>query len=196
MIRNNLSQLLFFLIGTLALIALCLYLARRFRKQMNPYREKLEALAKTLPEIPCKLSSFIDAEPSLIGHWSELKFTLRYCGGDFCSLPLCLRLRLNIRPSINFTIYSNYKGSSKVLFLKKVYTDEVDLDKYDFYSNKPDEAKKYLLSHHVVLSKLSEGGWEMPVFNQRSISIYTDVNSSFDAETIKSTLQNLNQLAN
>lgn len=196
MTGNNLSQLIFFVIGTLALIALSLYFARKFRKQMKPYYEKLETLAKNLSGISCKLHGFFESAPSLDGNWSEQKFTLGYWSSDFCAPPSGLQLKLYIRPSIKFSIYANYMRPSKVLLLKKVNTGEVDLDKFDFYSNKPDEAKKYLISHKETLKQLSESGWSMPVFNRRTISIFTDVNRSIDAETIKSALQNLNELNN
>lgn len=194
MTGNYLSQMIFFAIGTLALIALSLFFARKFRKQMKPYFENLETLAKNLSGIPCKLHGFFDSEPSLAGHWFEHKFTFRYCSSDFFAAPHSLQLKLFIRPSIKFSIYANYMRPSKVLFLKKTYTGEVDLDKFDFYSNKPDEAKKYLISHQTILKQLSDSGWSMPVFNRRTISIFTDVNRSIDAETIKSALRNLNEL--
>jgi hypothetical protein len=81
---------------------------------------------------------------------------------------------------------------SKVLFLKKVYTDDIELDKFDFYSNKPIDAKKYLISHRATFKQLGEDGWSMPVFSRRTISIFTDVNRSIDAEAITSALRNMN----
>lgn len=194
MTRNNLSHLIIFVIGILALFAGFLYLSRRFQRKMKPYVEKLETIAKTLPSMPCKLLGFIESVPGLKGHWSEHKFTLQYLCSDFGALPHSLQLRLYIRQTIRFSIYANYMRPSKVLFLKKIYTDEADLDKYDFYSNEPSEARKYLISHQTTLKKLSECGWRMPVFGRRFISIETDPNRSIDAENIKAALQYLVEL--
>lgn len=194
--KNNLTNLLVFVIGALALITLSLYFARRFRSQMRPFYENIENLAQTLQGTPIKLMGCIDFEPALIGSWAKDKYTLKYCSSDFGALPHILRLELYKRSPIRLSIFANNMRPSKVLFLKKLHTGNADLDKFDFYSNKPEEAKTYLLSHQATLKELTASGWSIPSFGRRSISIYADISHSIDAGAIKVALQNLAELRN
>ena len=179
----------------LALVVINLFFVRRNQLQIKPYYRKLEALT---PHFSGSLSKswifFIDDSPKLIGQFAGHKFALTYSRPEG-QPPNYLELKCYIRSTSGLRIFG-HAINSKVLFDKKVNTGDSDLDRYNFYSNKPNEAKRYLTSRKVIFRQLIDSGWKIPVIGRWSIITGTDVNRTLDAETIKAALVNLISLRN
>ncbi len=191
-ITNN--KLLVLVLGSLVLILPNIYFLKRNRKQMKPYYDKMETLRPHFSGQLSKVRQFIEDEPCFIGHFSGHKFTLTYSRPEG-QPPNNLQLKCHIRSTSGLRIFA-HSIPSKVLFDKQVVTGDSELDRYDFYSNKPDEAKRYLTSRKAVLKQLREDGWRIPAIGRWSIITSTDVNRTLDPETIKTALKNLIELRN
>lgn len=182
------------ILGSLVLILPNIYFLKRNRKQMKPYYAKMAALGPHFSGQLSKVRQFIEDEPCFIGHFSGHKFTLTYSRPEG-QPPNNLQLKCHVRSSSGLRIFA-HSIPSKVLFDKQVITGDPDMDRYDFYSNKPDEAKRYLRSRKIIYEQLIKQGWRIPVVGRWSIITGTDVNHTLDPEDIKAALKSLIALKN
>ncbi|MDD1777115.1 MAG: hypothetical protein LUQ65_03030 [Candidatus Helarchaeota archaeon] len=192
LITNNLLPII--ILGSLVLILPNIYFLRRNRSEMKPYYQQIETLIPHFSGRVSKLQQFVKDEPRLIGQYAGHKFSLTYYRPEGLP-PNILQLKCYITSSVGLRIFA-HSIPSRVLFDKKVVTDDPDLDRYDFYSNKPVEAKHYLTSRKTIFKQLIDSDWGIPDIGRRSITTSTDVNRSIDPETIEAALKKLIELRN
>jgi hypothetical protein len=158
---------------------------------MQPYYEKLENLSKQLPGSLSGASKFLSDEPCFTGQFNGCRFTLTYTRVEGAP-PNRLELRCFSNSKSKLKLFS-YSGPSRVLFAKKVITNNPELDKYHIYSNSPDEAKRYLnnSSRKQAIRTLIENGGSFPMMTRNGISVSADVNHAVDSEAVRVSLEHL-----
>lgn len=180
-----------FIGGILVLTSVVAYFFRRNRQIMQPYYEKLENLSTQFPGSLSGASKFLSDEPCFTGQFNGCKFTLTYTRVEGAP-PNRLELRYFSNSKIKLKLFL-YSGPSRVLFAKKVKADDPELDKYNIYSNSPDEAKRYLnnSSRKQAIRTLIEHGWSFPMMTRNSIRVSADVNHAVNSDGLRISLEQL-----
>jgi len=183
-----------FIGGILVLTFVVVYFFRRNRRVMQPYYEKLENLATQFPGSLSGSRKFRSDEPCFTGQFNGCKFTLTYTRVEGAP-PNRLELRCSSISKSKLKLFS-YSGPSRVLFAKKVIANDPELDKYNIYSNSPEEAKRYLnnSSRKEAIRILIKNGWSFPVMTRNSISVSADVNHAVNSDVLRVSLEQLLQL--
>lgn len=180
-----------FIGGILILTFVVAYFFRRNRRVMQPYYEKLENLSTQFPGSLSGARKFLSDEPCFTGQFNGCKFTLTYTRVEGAP-PNRLELKCYSNSKNKLKLFS-YSGPSRVLFAKKVITDDPELDKYGIYSYSPDEAKRYLnnSSRKQAIRILIENGWSFPMIARTSISVSADVNHAVNSDVLRLSLEQL-----
>ncbi len=183
-------------ISILALVAFSLlvlmfgYFILMNRGIMKAYCEQFENLSAHLSGSVSKYSRFLD-QPSLSGTYSTYKYSLTFArglrGGQW------FELNFERRSTDGMKLYF-YSGSvGPVLFMTRIYTGDHVLDQYLIYSNKPEEAKGFLLdhSHSMAIKKIIGAGWDPPNIIGDKLQTKAMVPVRIDPQWIKKTLENI-----
>jgi hypothetical protein len=191
-INNNLFKATIFIFGLLLLLVPVLFFARRDRRMLKPYFDTLKALSIHFSGAISKPKTLFYDSPTFTGSFDGNKFSLMYYRPEG-QPPNALHLKLYRKSTNSMRIFA-HNIPSKVLFDKAVLTHDPELDRYNFYSSNPDEAKKYLVSHKDIIKRLPESGWSIPSIDRRSITVSANVNHIINAEEISKALKIMKEL--
>ena len=183
-------------ISLLALCALVLfflmlaYIIRINRKAMTAHCESFENLSALIPGSVSKYSKLLD-QPSFSGMFSSHKYSFTYARGLLPSRWFELNFERKSANGMKLYFYSGSVG--RVLFMKRIYTGDHMLDQYFIYSNKPEEAKRFLsdYSRLTAIKNLIWAGWDPPNIIGKLLKTSTGVPVRIDPQWIKKTLENI-----
>lgn len=160
---------------------------------MKTYYDAVSGLTRSFPGSLSKFNRFVNDQPCFIGNFSGYKFLLFYWRVDAATPPSGLVLEYRIPSESKLKIFMYPVNPGTVLFAKRVYTGDSDLDKYYIYSNRPSQAKRYFddMTKRLLVKQVIADGWHPPMIYSNSISISSEITSSLEPELIKKTLRNL-----
>jgi hypothetical protein len=195
MIKSNLIQIGALLTSIIILFVIAGRNLRRKGKSVNikTYYDAVSGLSRSFQGRLSKFNRFVNDQPCFIGNFSGYKFLLFYWRVDAATPPSALVLEYRIPSESKMKIFMYPVNPGTVLFAKRIYTGDNDLDKYYIYSNRPSQAERYFddMTKRSIVKQVIADGWRPPMINSNSISISSELTSSLDPELIKRTLQNL-----
>ncbi len=195
MTRSNLIHIGALLLSIIVLFVIAKRNLRRKDKSVDieTYYEAISGLTRYFQGQLSIRARFIYSQPCFIGLISGYKFSLTYWRSDWGTPPSRLILDCRISSNSKMKIYMYQVNPGTVLFAKRVYTGDGDLDKYYIYSNRPSQAKHYFndMTKRSFIKQLIADGWQPPMITSNSIWTTSEVKSSLDPEWIRRTLQNL-----
>lgn len=195
MTKSNLIQITAL---SLSIIVLFIIAKRNLRRKgksvdITTYYDALSGLTRSFQGQISKVDRFVYSQPCFSGMISGYKFSLTYWRADWGTPPSRLILDCRIASESKMKIYMYPVNPGAVLFAKRIYTGDGDLDKYYIYSNRPSQAKHYFddMTKRSLIKQIMADGWRPPMITSNSIWTTSEVKSTLDPDWIRKTLQNL-----
>jgi hypothetical protein len=189
---------LYFLWGAILILMLAVFyfIARNIYQRQGVNIQDYYTSIKNLSNyFPGKISAsfrFFLSQPSFQGNFAGHRFSLTFWRSEVIGVPptaLILTCHITNAKKLSIFMYDNDPGT--VLFAKRIYTGDIDLDKYFIYSNKPDEAKEFFhVSRKAAIKDIIQKGWTPPHITANQIQTQISITKpEVDPDFIKETLK-------
>jgi len=195
----TLTNIYLILVVTIFSIILILYFVARnnMRRQSRGMNE--QACYKLMSDLSnhftgnmSKSSRFFFNQPSFTGSLSGHNIKITLWRSELIGPPLSkLFLSCHIISKNKLKILMYRANPGTVLFVKRIHIEGNELDKLYVYSNKPDEAKRYLndILRRTTVKQIVESGCEPPIITRNTITTVVDITQhKLDPEDIKAIL--------